>query len=113
MKSSQSMCSILHEISDLEANNSGFKLNSHVKTASADSVQFEALGNQLIALYASTENLRSRELIWDYLDQAGFVWLKKLVTRNTAPLAEPVSLTSLAQYVRHAAANDIGIAEEF
>lgn len=113
MYSQQSMSSMLHEISDLEADNTGFKLSSHEKAAAADSAQFEVLGNQLIALYANTENLRSRELIWDYLNEAGFVWLKKLITRDTAPLSEPLSLTSLAQYVRLAAANDLGFAEEY
>ena len=47
------------------------------------------LGNRLIDLYYATDNLQTRELITQFLKSAGFVWLRKLVTRDTSPAAAP------------------------
>jgi len=44
-------------------------------------VPFDRLGGSLIDLYYLSTNLRTRELIRDFMQQAGPVWLRKLITR--------------------------------
>ncbi len=42
-------------------------------------------GNELIQLYSVTENLETRELITDFMKEAGYTWLRKLLTRDMTP----------------------------
>ena len=49
-----------------------------------DFIAVEA-GNELIQLYSVTENLETRELITDFMKEAGYTWLRKLLTRDMTP----------------------------
>ena len=70
-------------------------------------VSANELGNSLIVLYYKTHRLYTRELITTFMTEAGVVWLRKLLTRDTGPVASSVSrLASLADYVGLLAAND-------
>jgi len=65
------------------------------------------IGNSLIEVYYQTDNLRTRELIMEFMHQAGVQWMRKLITRDTTPLNETqLKLTSLDSYVNLIAAND-------
>ena len=65
------------------------------------------LGNRLIELYARTRNLRTRELITQFMQHAGAIWLHKLFTRDSSPVQTPTGvLASIEDYVRLIAAND-------
>ena len=44
-------------------------------------------GIELIEIYANTEKLEIRKLITDFMSEAGYPWLHKLVTRDTQALA--------------------------
>ena len=50
-----------------------------------DYVSVEA-GNELIQIYSETENLQTRELITNFMQEAGYTWLRKLLTRDTSPV---------------------------
>ncbi|NND00638.1 MAG: hypothetical protein HKN85_10695 [Gammaproteobacteria bacterium] len=39
----------------------------------------------LINLYTETQNLETRELITEFMEQAGYPWLRKLVMRDATP----------------------------
>ena len=43
-------------------------------------------GNELIQIYSETENLQTRELITNFMQEAGYTWLRKLLTRDTSPV---------------------------
>lgn len=43
-------------------------------------------GNELISIYSDTENLKTRELITNFMQEAGHTWLRKLLTRDTSPV---------------------------
>ena len=43
-------------------------------------------GNELIHIYSDTENLKTRELITNFMQEAGHTWLRKLLTRDTSPV---------------------------
>jgi len=49
-----------------------------------DFIAVEA-GNELIQLYSVTENLETRELITNFMKEAGYSWLRKLLTRDMSP----------------------------
>jgi len=70
------------------------------------SVPESELGNTLIQFYYRTSNLKTRELITEFMSHAGFIWLKKLITKDTSPLAQVQYLSSLDEYTALAAAND-------
>lgn len=58
------------------------------------------LGNKLIELYYQSENNRTHELITQFLKNAGFVWLRKLVTRDINPAVAPDgTFASLTDYL--------------
>ncbi|NNC99637.1 MAG: hypothetical protein HKN85_05605 [Gammaproteobacteria bacterium] len=46
----------------------------------------------LINLYIETQDLETRVLITEFMEQAGYPWLRKLVTRDPTP----VSVVSVA-----------------
>ncbi len=65
------------------------------------------LGNELIKLYYSREDVQRRELIREFMNQAGVVWLRKLLTRDVRPIASSQApFASLNDYVQLLAAND-------
>ena len=43
-------------------------------------------GNELIQIYSNTENLKTRKLITNFMQEAGYIWLRKLLTRDTSPV---------------------------
>ena len=90
------MVDLLHEIRQIEPQRKSRKLD----------VPADKLGVALIEFYYKSDNLRTRELITMLMGEAGFVWLQKLVARDTSPLLEGTQFTSLAEYVALAAAND-------
>jgi len=40
------------------------------------------LGSELIGIYHSTTNLETRELITGFMQEAGYTWLRRLMTRD-------------------------------
>lgn len=42
----------------------------------------EDVGAELIEIYQSTSNLETRELITGFMHEAGYTWLRRLMTRN-------------------------------
>lgn len=65
------------------------------------------LGIGLIELYYKRDSLLTRELIRDFLSRAGAVWLRKLLTKDTTPIASSATrFASLSDYVGLLAAND-------
>lgn len=96
MNISQTMLEILNEIAVLEP----------AGRARFGKVAPQQLGVELIKHYYKTETLRTRELILAFMDHAGFEWVKKLLTRDTEPMPQRASFTSLEEYTQLAAAND-------
>lgn len=97
MRISTDMQSILDELKRVErkpmARLSGLSVNT--------------LGIGLIELYYKRDNLQTRELIRDFLTLAGAVWLRKLLTRDTTPIASSETrFASLSDYLGLLAAND-------
>ena len=43
-------------------------------------------GNELIQIYSNTENLKIRQLITNFMEEAGHTWMRKLLTRDTSPV---------------------------
>lgn len=43
-------------------------------------------GIELIEIYANTEKLETRKLITNFMQEAGYTWLRKLLTRDTSPV---------------------------
>jgi len=41
------------------------------------------LGAELIDIYHSTSNLETRELITGFMQEAGYTWLRRLMTRDS------------------------------
>lgn len=65
------------------------------------------LGNRLIVLYYKTNKVNTRELITEFMTQAGIVWLRKLLTKDTRPIASSSSpFASMSDYLGLLAAND-------
>ena len=68
------------------------------------------LGNQLIELYYSSASLRTRQLITLFMTEAGAVWLRKLLMRDTGPIESSVApFATLNDYINLVAANDSDI----
>lgn len=42
----------------------------------------EDVGSELIGIYQSTTNLETRELITGFMQEAGYNWLRRLMTRD-------------------------------
>lgn len=65
------------------------------------------LGNNLIKFYYRTDALMTRELIRDFLDLAGVVWLRKLLTNDTdTVVSSQACFASLDDYLDLLASND-------
>lgn len=68
------------------------------------------IGNRLIKLYYQTPNIHTRELITEFMTQAGVVWLRKLLTKDTASIASTESrFASLDDYLSLLVANDSSV----
>lgn len=96
MKLSENMIESLREIKQIEPSRKTNKLD----------VSMKKLGISLIDLYYSTKNIRTRELIMSFMNDAGYHWLRKLVTRDTSPLTTDMNISSLEDYVHLIAANE-------
>lgn len=70
------MQQLLDELSTLERN----EMTRLFNLAAND------LGNELITLYHSREDARTRELIKEFLTLAGPVWLRKLLLKDVTPV---------------------------
>jgi len=65
------------------------------------------LGNRLIEIYYQSSNLNTRELITSFMSQAGDVWLRKLLTKDTSKIeSSPTRFASMGDYMNLLAAND-------
>lgn len=94
---SEKMVDTLHEIRRIETN----KISRILNVPAAE------LGNCMIDLYYSTSRLETRTLIADFMHQAGVVWMRKLLTRDTSPIASTQTrFATLNDYVELLAAND-------
>lgn len=93
----EAMVDALHSIRNIESSRTSKQLN----------VPANELGNRLIVLYYKTHRLATRELITLFMAQAGVVWLRKLLTRDIAPIvSSPTRFASLTDYLGLLAAND-------
>lgn len=61
--------------------------NETIKNEQALSFSSPDVGNNLINLYMQTDSYRSRELITLFMIEAGYGWLRKLVTRDVQVMA--------------------------
>lgn len=65
------------------------------------------LGNRLIELYYNSSVLETRELITEFMTEAGVVWLRKLLTRDVSAVASSSSrFASMDDYLSLLSAND-------
>jgi len=94
---SETMVDNLHAIRRIESSSISEILN----------VPANELGNCLISVYYKTSNLETRELITDFMTEAGVVWLRKLLTRDTDPIASTKTrFASMGDYMDLLSAND-------
>lgn len=93
----EAMVDALHAIRRIESVYTGRQLN----------VPANELGNRLIVLYYKTQRLETRELITEFMTQAGVVWLRKLVACDIGPIASSESqFASMNDYLDLLASND-------
>ena len=94
---SEPMVDTLHAIRGIETN----KISRILNVPAAE------LGNCLIKLYYESKNLQTRELIVEFMQEAGVVWQRKLFMRDTSPIASTTTqFASLNDYIDLLAAND-------
>ncbi len=96
MKINQSMLDTLNELRRLQPRKAKRLLD----------VPLSAVGNQMIHFYYQTQNHDARQLILEFMEEAGFSWTKKLIMRDTTSDSGPTHFTGLTEYTRLAAAND-------
>lgn len=93
----EAMAAAVHGIRRIESTNNGKHLN----------VPANELGNRLIKLYYHTQLAETRELITEFMTQAGVVWLRKLLTKDVGPIASSdTRFASMDDYLSLLAAND-------
>ena len=93
----EAMLDALHGIKRIESTNNSKQLD----------VPTNELGNRLIKLYYHTQTLKTRELITEFMAQAGAVWLRKLLTKDVGPIASSSTrFASMDDYLSLLAAND-------
>jgi len=91
------MLATLQEIRRIESKNNGERLN----------VPANELGNRLIKLYYHTGFSETRELITEFMTEAGVVWLRKLLTKDVGPIASSDSqFASMSDYLSLLTANE-------
>ncbi len=94
---SETMVDALHSIRRIESTYTGKQLN----------VPANELGNRLIVLYYKTCKLETRELITQFMTEAGVVWLRKLISCDLSSIASSQSsFASMDDYLGLLAAND-------
>ena len=70
-------------------------------------VSANELGYRLIVLYYNTDGLQTKDLITEFMTQAGVVWLRKLLTRDIRTIASSEeAFASMNDYLGLLAAND-------
>lgn len=72
------MVAILRQILDAEPN--------YQESLTNENFLNNAAGIELIEIYANTEKLETRKLITNFMSEAGYTWLRKLLTRDTSPV---------------------------
>ena len=93
----QKMTEVVCSIQGIESAHTGKQLN----------VSANQLGNRLIVLYYKTRNITTRELITQFMAEAGAVWERKLIAGDIGPIASSQeSFASLTDYLDLLAAND-------
>lgn len=99
----EAMVDALHEIRRIETDKISRILN----------VPAVELGNCLIRLYYSSSRLQTRELIAGFMKEAGVVWMRKLLMRDTASIASThTQFATLNDYIDLLAANDEHLFED-
>ena len=94
---SENMVDTLHAIRRIESTRVSEILN----------VSANELGNSLISVYYDTSNLETRTLITNFMNEAGVVWKRKLLTRDISPISSiKGSFASMGDYMSLIAAND-------
>ncbi len=97
MTLNENMVDTLHVIRRIESRKVSKLLN----------VSSKELGNRLIDVYYKTGNLRTRELITQFMTDAGAVWLRKLLTRDTGVVeSTQAPFATVKDYINLLAAND-------
>lgn len=95
------MVDTLHAIRRIESN----KISKSLDVSAND------LGNRLIEVYYLSSNLTTRELITNFMTEAGNVWLRKLLTRDTGPIESSMThFATVDDYINLLAANDAEMA---
>lgn len=56
----------------------------YANSLTEDDFVSEDVGAELIQIYQSTNNLETRELITGFMQEAGYNWLRRLITRDVA-----------------------------
>ena len=59
----------------------------HENSLTEDDFVSQEVGVELIQIYHSTTNLEIRELITGFMHEAGYTWLRRLVTKDMGQLA--------------------------
>ena len=59
----------------------------HENSLTEDDFVSQEVGVELIQIYHSTSNLEIRELITGFMHEAGYTWLRRLVTKDMGQLA--------------------------
>jgi len=99
MTLNEKMVNTLHAIRRIE----GAKVSKMLNVSS------KQLGNKMIEVYYYSGNLYTRELITQFMTDAGAVWLRKLLTRDTAKIeSTQAPFATISDYINLVAANDGG-----
>lgn len=76
MKVNETMIGLLQKIISKEP--------EHAQSLTEDDFISEDVGVELIQIYQATSNLETRELITGFMQEAGYTWLRRLVTRDVS-----------------------------
>lgn len=94
---SESMVDNLHAIRRIESQKITKVLN----------VPANELGNSLIYVYYSTDNLETRKLITGFMNEAGIAWMRKLLTKDTSPVKNSKTMfATMNDFTTFMSAND-------
>ncbi len=93
----EEMSQALYSIKQIESSYTSKQLNG----------SSNEVGNRLIVLYYKTRSIATRELVTEFMTQAGIVWLRKLLTGDIRPIASSRNnFASLDDYLGLLTAND-------
>lgn len=59
----------------------------HENSLTEDDFVSQEVGAELIQIYHSTSDLETRELITGFMREAGYTWLRRLLTKDMGQLA--------------------------